>query len=221
MTPCPRVSHVDAEPGLRVRANRRLVVRLGIAALVMFGFGYALVPIYELFCEITGLGGKTAKVAVVPEPHARVDRHRWVTVEFTAGVGRGMPWEFRPLARRVRVHPGVMQGVDFYAGNRSEQVITGQAVPSVAPTAAAKYFSKTECFCFTEQELAGHTGRVMPVRFFIDPALPEDIATVTLSYTFFETPGSAQKRSRAASDRQTPSTAAASQAALAHTPSRT
>lgn len=188
----------------RAKADRRMVVRLAVAAVAMFGFGYALVPLYQVFCELTGLGGKTAEVAVVPTPHAPVDRQRWVTVEFTAGLNGEMPWEFKPVVKRVRVHPGAIQAVDFYAGNRSAQAITGRAVPSVAPASAARFFSKMECFCFTEQRLAGHTGRVMPVRFYIDPALPDDIATVTLSYTFFETPQSVEARTHASAERQSP-----------------
>ncbi len=181
-------------------ANRRLVARLAFGALAMFGFGYSLVPLYQVLCQITGLGGRTATQPAPSRPRTPVDRERWVTIELVAALNGALPWEFKALRTRMRVHPGEVHNADFYAGNRSAEPMTGRAVPSVAPAAAARFFKKIECFCFTEQRLPGHTGRVMPVRFYIEPALPSHIGTVTLSYTFFEAPkdlaGSGPSRDR-------------------------
>lgn len=165
-------------------AHRRLAGRLLLVVCLMFGFGYALVPLYQVFCEITGLNGKTGRIDAAAV-RAEVDRDRWVTVEFVASVNTGLPWRLEPLVKRVRVHPGELTEVEFYAENLSSRPRVGQAVPSVAPGEASKYFYKTECFCFTSQELAGGEGRRMPVRFVVDAALPEHIRSLTLSYTFF------------------------------------
>lgn len=169
----------------RKHANRRTVKRLGIAALLMFGFGFALVPIYDVFCDITGLNGKTGRIEQEKALTGKVDKDRLVTVEFLGMVNSDLPWEFRPMVRRVKVHPGAVTEVHFYARNKQDQPVSGQAVPSLAPGLAAKYFNKTECFCFTRQTLQAGEGKEMPIRFVVDPALPEEVRTVSLSYTFF------------------------------------
>ena len=166
-------------------ANRRLIGRLALVVVAMFGFGYALVPIYRVFCDITGLNGKTGRLETAEALSREVDEHRLVTVEFTGSVNSGLPWRLEPVVKRIRVHPGQLTEVDFYAENLSAHERLGQAVPSVAPAEASKYFFKTECFCFTSQTLAGGEGRTMPVRFVIDARLPDHIRTLTLSYTFF------------------------------------
>ncbi len=166
-------------------ATPRLVRRLCVLVAAMFGFGYALVPLYNVFCEITGLNGKTGRLSADAAATMVEDSSRLITVEFVTSVNSGFPWQFRPLVTSVKVHPGVETNVDFEVINQSTDATIGQAVPSVAPSEAARYFSKTECFCFTEQTLvAGETKR-MPVRFVVNPKLPGHIDTLTLGYTFF------------------------------------
>ena len=172
----------------QARSNRRLVAKLVLLTAAMFGFGYALVPLYNVFCEITGINGKTGKLSQAQAETLKPDLTREVTVEFVTNVNAGLPWDFAPKTNRIKVHPGVVTAVDFGVANRSSQHMVGQAIPSVAPQQAARFFSKTECFCFTQQPLEAKGQRTMPVRFVIDPKLPRDIDTVTLSYTFFEAP---------------------------------
>ena len=168
----------------RTAANSRVVKRLAIAAACMFGFGFALVPLYDVFCEVTGLNGKTGRMEQEEALSKTVDEEREVTVEFLATVHSDLPWEFKPMVRKIRVHPGEVTEVNYFARNIAGEVVTGQAVPSVAPGQAAKYFSKTECFCFTRQALGPGEGKEMPLRFIVDPELPENVRTVSLSYTF-------------------------------------
>jgi len=171
--------------------TRRTVRKLLVATAVMFGFGYALVPLYDVFCTITGLNGKTGRMSAGETAALRVDTERVVTVEFITSTNSGLPWEFRPVVDRVVVHPGELKEVEFIARNQWSRAVTGQAIPSVAPGAAARYFKKTECFCFRRQHLAAREEKRLPVRFVIDPALPTTIDTVTLSYTFFNAPATA------------------------------
>lgn len=166
-------------------ANRRLVRKLLLAVVAMFGFGFALIPLYDVFCEVTGLNGKTGTRAVAVEKGA-VDTERTVTVEFVANVNVSAPWEFAPTVTRMQVHPGEFYQTSYRARNLAAEPLVGQAVPSVSPGQAARHFQKIECFCFTRQEFAAKEGRDMPVVFMVDPALPSDISTVTLSYTFFK-----------------------------------
>lgn len=170
----------------RAAANSRVVKRLGIAAVLMFGFGFAMVPLYDVFCEITGLNGKTGRMEIEEALTQVVDEDRQVTVEFLGVVHSELPWDFKPMVRKIRVHPGEVTEVKYYATNKAENAVTGQAVPSVAPGQAAKYFSKTECFCFTRQLLEPGQGKEMPLRFVVDPGLPENVKTVSLSYTFYQ-----------------------------------
>lgn len=164
------------------RSSRRLL----LAALGMFGFGFAMIPFYNVFCEWTGLNGRTADGPSAAVDY-QTDTQRTVTVEFVASVNENLPWEFRPEVVRMQVHPGQAYTTRFYARNRTQAAMVGHAVPSVAPGVAARHFRKTECFCFTEQRFAGNEGRWMPVRFVVDPALPDKYEVVTLSYTFFDT----------------------------------
>jgi cytochrome c oxidase assembly protein subunit 11 len=184
--------------GRRDADNRRLAAWLAGAALAMFAFGYALVPLYDVFCELTGLGGKTASQAVRPAERA-VDRSRYVTVELIAGTDAGLPWEFRPLTSRVRLHPGELVEARYYAANRSSRAITARAVPSVTPGPAARFLSKVECFCFSDQRLEPGEARTLPVLFSVSPRIPAGVTTLTLSYTFFEKP--VETADRAASAR--------------------
>lgn len=167
---------------------RIMVLKLAGLTVAMFGFGFLLVPIYEVFCDITGLGGRTSgeaaqNVAVTP------DTSRSVRVEFVASVNANGPWEFRPAVASMAVHPGEMYTTTYWARNMRDLDVIGHAVPSVAPGSAARYFTKTECFCFTEQQFGPNEGRDMPVIFIIDPDLPAHVETVTLSYTFFDRAG--------------------------------
>jgi len=172
----------------RDRRNRRSALRLAAVTLVMFGFGFALVPLYDVFCEITGLNGKTGRVeAAAVEQNA--DLSRTVTVEFVSSVNGVLGWEFVPEVTRMKIHPGRIYEANFSATNRTSHPSTGQAVPSVSPSTAARYFNKTECFCFTRQELGVGEHRRMPVRFVVDRDLPEQVHTITLSYTFFDAGG--------------------------------
>ena len=167
------------------RANRRSAGRLGIVVLAMFGFGFALVPLYNVFCEITGLNGKTGVVEASALDGA-VDQSRLVTVEFTGSVSSRLPWEFAPVDLKMQVHPGKVYEAAFIARNTGSSSRVGQAVPSVAPATASRFFDKTECFCFTAQRFEAGEARELPLRFVVDPDLPAEIKTVTLSYTFFE-----------------------------------
>jgi cytochrome c oxidase assembly protein subunit 11 len=173
----------------RSEANRRIVRRLAFVVVGMFGFGFALVPLYNVFCDITGINGKTGRIELEEALSEEVDEDRLVTVEFLATVNSDLPWEFRPMVKKVRVHPGEITEVNYFARNRTGNRVTGQAVPSLAPGLAAKYFNKTECFCFTRQTLEPEEAKEMPLRFVVDPALPEDVRTVSLSYTFYQAQG--------------------------------
>jgi cytochrome c oxidase assembly protein subunit 11 len=169
------------------RVNRTLIIKLAGMAIGMFAFGFLLVPLYDVFCDLAGLGGKTNSApAVVTAPMP--DESRVITVEFVASVNEYAPWEFRPTVSSMEVHPGELYDATFFARNLTGHSLTGQAVPSVAPGSAAKYFRKTECFCFTSQEFAAEEGRDMPLQFIVDSELPEHIDRLTLSYTFFVSP---------------------------------
>ena len=168
------------------RSNRRMVSQLLLATVMMFGFGYALVPLYNVFCEVTGLNGKTGRIDATTVQATAVDESRLITVEFVTNVNAGMPWEFRPVVNKIKVHPGAETTVEFEALNFAQYEVNGSAVPSVAPNSAARYFNKTECFCFSQQTLAAGESKRMPVRFVVDPKLPRHVNTLTLAYTFFE-----------------------------------
>ncbi len=158
----------------------------------MFGFGFAMVPLYDVFCDITGINGKTGD-QVTRLDSMQVDTSRQVEVEFIASLNANMPWEFKPVQHSVTVHPGEPTRIEYVAVNRTSKAIVGQAVPSVAPGRAAEYFQKTECFCFTEQKLEAGEEKLMPVIFVVDPELPDDVSQLALSYTFFVKPSGEQE----------------------------
>ncbi|MCH7831191.1 MAG: cytochrome c oxidase assembly protein [Proteobacteria bacterium] len=166
--------------------NRHVLLLLGLAA-GMFGFAFALVPLYDILCDITGINGKPALQAALHEEieasESAIDRE--VTIQFLAKAARGMPWEFRPLENKMTVRPGEMNRVMFYVRNRSNHSVTGQAVPSISPGQAALYFKKIECFCFEQQELAAGGEMEIGVSFFVDVDMPAKINELTLSYTMF------------------------------------
>ena len=169
----------------RQRENRRLTWQLLAIAAGSFGFGFALVPLYNVLCAVTGYGDQTKlleRAVTVEHP----DVTRTVTVEFLADVASSGTFEFRPVVRTVEVHPGQLYTAQFYARNLTGRDTVAQAVPNIAPSEVAAYFHKTECFCFSPQHFRLDEGRDMPVRFFIDPALPKHIELVTLAYTFYD-----------------------------------
>jgi len=165
--------------------NRQLLAKLSVVVIAMFGFGYALVPFYEKICEVTGLRNIAQADAV---QNTQVDATRNVRIEFDSNI-RKLPWQFRALTPVVDVHPGEVRQVMFEIVNATDRALTGQAVPSYGPPHAAQYFRKLECFCFTRQTLQPGERRQMPVVFVVDAALPKEVATITLSYTFFEVEG--------------------------------
>ena len=171
----------------RSNSPGRQFALLSLLAVGMFGFAFALVPLYEIFCEITGLNGRTSGEAASVAQIAEIS-DREVTIQFTAQVFRGMPWEFRPTENQMRVRVGEVNTTEYYARNRASGMVTGQAVPSVSPGHAAQYLHKVECFCFTQQHLEGDAEIDMPVQFYVDPDLPEDIGTLSLSYTMYRVP---------------------------------
>jgi len=166
--------------------NRKLFTRLALVAVAMFGFGYALVPLYYRVCEALGLNA-LGEVAAQPR-NTQVDATRKVTIEFDANA-HGLAFRFHPLVNHIDVHPGELATVEYEVRNDQPVAVTAQAVPSYGPAIAAEYFKKIECFCFTQQTLAPGETRRMPVVFMVDPKLPKDVNTIALSYTFFEVPG--------------------------------
>jgi cytochrome c oxidase assembly protein subunit 11 len=162
---------------------------LFLIPVLMFGFGYLMVPIYNILCDITGLNGKTGAISVAEAAQVEVDEDRLVRVEFTGSLNSYAPWEFEPNDASMMVTPGKQYRTTYVATNKLGRDMTGQAVPSVAPGRAATHFNKTECFCFTEQRFAPKESRNMPVIFIVDPDLPRDVDTITLSYTFFDVTG--------------------------------
>ncbi len=172
-------------------ANRRLLLRLALSAVAMFGFGFLLVPFYETICEVTGINNflrPEAEAGARAVVNTQVDVGRVVTVQFDANL-HDLAWQFRPLQRSVQVHPGELVHVDYEVSNPGDVAVTGQAVPSYGPQLAGRYFNKLDCFCFTQQTLAPGEVRTMPVVFVINPELPAEVNTITLSYTFFELQG--------------------------------
>jgi len=171
------------------RSPVRTVGMLTAMAVAMFGFGYLLVPLYDKFCEITGIGGRTGEAVTVDVEQAlsaEPDLSRLITVHFDATVNSSLPWRFEPTERKMEVHPGMLYETTYVAYNRSDEPVVAQAVPSVSPGQASLYFNKTECFCFTEQLLGPGESRDMPVRFIVDPNLPRGTSLVTLSYIIYK-----------------------------------
>ena len=170
--------------------NRQLFTRLAFVALAMFGFGYALVPLYYRVCEALGIN-TFGEVAAQPR-NSQVDFARKVTIEFDANA-HGLGFRFRPLVNHIDVHPGELATVEYEVRNDQPVAVTAQAVPSYGPAMAAEYFKKIECFCFTQQTLGPGESRRMPVVFVVDPKLPKDVTSIAISYTFFEVAGRAGK----------------------------
>ncbi|GMQ48224.1 cytochrome c oxidase assembly protein [Vibrio sp. 10N] len=173
------------------KSNRKLVGWLGVAVVAMFGFGFALVPLYDIMCEALGINGKTNTESAVQPIGMRADISRTIRVEFMAHVNPDMPWSFKPEKMALEVHPGEVIQTAYFAHNQSNQSLIGQAVPSVSPGTGATYFNKIECFCFNHQPLEGKGKAEMPLIFYIEPDIPDSIHTLTLSYTLYNITSSA------------------------------
>lgn len=174
---------------LREQNNRRLTLRLLGFALGAFAFGFALVPLYDVICEVTGVGNPKdlLRASYVQDVHqVEADESRLVTVEFVADLPTVGSWQFRPIVAEMKVHPGRLYEVDYVARNLTGRDTVAQAIPSIAPGKATAFFRKTECFCFTPQKFAKDEERVMPVRFVVDPNLPKSLDRITLSYVFYD-----------------------------------
>lgn len=165
--------------------NRDMVIRLVIITCGMFGFGFAMVPLYDVFCDITGINGKTNESAVTYQAKT-IDTSREITVEFITRTHTGMPWEFSATQKRVKVHPGELSTVEFYVRNPARRDIVAQAIPSVSPGTAALYLNKTECFCFNHQPLGAGEEALMPMQFYVDPQIPDNVNVFTVQYTLFD-----------------------------------
>jgi cytochrome c oxidase assembly protein subunit 11 len=179
------------DPGRQT--NRRLIVGLLVMTAGSFAFGWALIPLYDVFCRVAGIGNAEAK-AGRSEARENIDPNREIIIEFVADPASVGSYEFRPKIASMRIHPGKLYDTEFYARNLTTAASVAQAVPSISPGTAARYFHKTECFCFTPQHFGIGEGRDMPVRFIVDPALPSNVDKITLAYTFFDTTQSAARR---------------------------
>jgi cytochrome c oxidase assembly protein subunit 11 len=170
----------------RQRSNKRMAIKLAFVSLFFVGFGFGMVPLYDVFCELTGLNGKTNDVAAVADKNTQVDLSRTVKVEFLSHSMPGVGLSFKPEQFSIRVHPGEISHMNYTVTNTTDKVFVGQAVPSVTPAVASLHFEKLECFCFTQQTFQPGETRIMPVVFVVNPKMDRDLGTVTLSYTFFE-----------------------------------
>lgn len=168
--------------------NRVTLRKLLVVTVMMFGFGFALVPFYEKLCDVTGINRLVKRDDHKPA-NTQIDTSRQVTVEFDANLRSDLPWTFKPLVTSVRVHPGELMTVVYEVTNSAPHAVTGQAIPSYGPLLAGQFFRKLECFCFEKQELAAGETRQMPIAFVVDPGLPGEVNTITLSFTFFEVAG--------------------------------
>lgn len=172
--------------GHTARANAVTMRKLLVVALVMFGFGFAMVPFYKKLCEVTGLNSIVKPDTVT---NTQVDTGRSLTMEFDVNVRSDLPWTFRAIQKSVRFHPGELVQVEFEVRNNSDRPLTGQAIPSWGPQIAGRHFRKLDCFCFVQQTLQPGEVRRMPVVFVVETTLPDDVNYVTMSYTFFHVAG--------------------------------
>ncbi len=173
--------------------NAKLVRILAFVVVGMFGFGFALVPLYDVLCEVTGLNGKVTQESAKEKAYT-VDNNREITVEFLTTVNKVAPLKFYPQVKQLKIHPGKYYTVNFFAENLTDKAMIAQAIPSISPGLAAEYFHKTECFCFTQQIFKAKETKEMPVRFAVDPRISGDYKTITLAYTFFDNTETSQKK---------------------------
>lgn len=185
---------MSREEGIQ-QANKRLLKRMMLVGVVMFGFSFALVPLYNVFCDAFGLNGRFIEIEkgeynsskqAVEAKKMVVDKTRWVEVQFLANRNQNLPWEFHPEQAMVKVHPGEVTIVKYFAKNLTDRTVVAQAVPSIVPGQVVKYFHKIECFCFTQQTFKPGEGRDMPLQFVVDPDVPKGITTISIAYTFFD-----------------------------------
>lgn len=169
-------------------SNKKILILLSFTTLIMFGFGFTMIPLYNVLCKNLGINGKTDKNAYLTSNE--IDWSRSIRVEFLTNNNNYLPWDFYPRLQHIQLHPGENILVYFAAKNNSKRLMTVQAIPSVSPGLAARYLKKTECFCFTQQTFNPGQRRDMPVLFHIDQHLPKNINTITLAYTLFDTSGS-------------------------------
>jgi len=165
--------------------HTKTVNKILLLVVGMFCFAFALVPLYDVFCKVTGINGKTSSEAAIYSA-TDIDETRTITVDFITRTNSGMPWEFSAQTRKIDVHPGQMNEVAFYVRNPTSRDIIAQAVPSVSPGTAALFLNKTECFCFQHQPLKAGEEALMPMVFYVDPQLPDDITYFTLQYTLYD-----------------------------------
>ena len=170
---------------LPVHSNRALLAKLCVVVVVMFGFGFAMIPFYNKICDVTGLRDIDLADKV---NNTQIDTSRSIRIELDANLNK-LPWRFRPLTPIVSVHPGELAQVVYEVENTTDRPMTGQAVPSYGPAIAGEYFKKLECFCFSQQSFGPGETRRMPVVFVVDPKLPKDVTSIAISYTFFEVAG--------------------------------
>lgn len=178
---------MSREQSGRIQLNKKMLGKLVVLAVMMFGFGYALIPMYKHLCEVLGINVLTQDGMASRPENTQIDKTRKITIELD-GNSQG-PWRFRPTTRSIEVHPGELATVMYEVVNTQARTIKAQAIPSYAPQSATPHFMKMECFCFKEQTMGPNEARQMPVVFFIDPKLPREVKTITLSYTFFEIAG--------------------------------
>jgi cytochrome c oxidase assembly protein subunit 11 len=169
-------------------ANRSLTVKLLFFVAGSFAFGFALVPLYDVLCSITGLGNQKSLTRAAAAGTDAIDDKRVITIDFMTNLPTVGNWEFHPVVQSIQVHPGKLYEADFFAHNLTGHDTTAQAVPDIVPSKIAAWFHKTECFCFSPQFFKRDEQRVMPVRFFVDPQLPGYIDHLTLAYTFYDVP---------------------------------
>jgi len=182
------------------KRNRDTVRKLVVIALVMFGFGYALVPLYEKICQVTGVNNLLKPDEVV---NTQVDKSRTIVMEFDANVRGDIAWQLTPREHKRKIHPGELVNVVFDLKNDSDVAVLAQAIPSYGPQRAGLYVKKLECFCFSQQKIRAHENRELTVVLVVEPSIPHDVHTVTLSYTMFEVAGSSNRSAavRAPGDR--------------------
>ena len=176
---------------LEAQGKKRGVVKLASIVVGMFAFGFMLVPLYDIVCEVTGFNGKTAGAYELSGKET-VDESRLVTVQFLTNRNANMPWSFRPAVRSVKVIPGELNEANFFVRNETESTMVGKAIPSVTPFKAADFLHKTECFCFESQKLEKGEELNMPLRFIVDREIPKDVDRLTLSYTLYDITSSTQ-----------------------------
>lgn len=167
--------------------NAKTVKWMLLLVVGMFGFGFAMVPLYDMLCSVTGLNGSTTGRVQESDLYGLVDSSRTITVQFDSTTNADLPWEFYPMTKVMKVHPGEISSVSYFAKNNSNKAIIAQAIPGITPWQATSHFNKTECFCFTQQKLEPGESKEMALRFVIDTNLPKDFNTITLSYTFMDT----------------------------------